>query len=309
MIGLPFAIIRPVAALITGITGGLITSVVTKNDSAIRTSRGQTKESKSLSQKLINVFRYGFVEFIQDISKWLVIGLVLAAIISALIPNDFFKLFNMSPVVQMLLVLIVSIPLYICATGSIPIAAILILKGLSPGAALVLLMAGPATNAATITMIGKVLGRKSLFSYLAAIIAGAIGFGLITDYVLPAQWFTGIALQHPGHDHSEYLSWWQISSGVVLTILIINGYIQKYLQNKNKKIIHLKDSTMEIKTIRVEGMTCNHCEANIESNLEKLSFVNKATANLSDKTVTIEGDNIEVEKAKEAVNSLGYKAV
>ena len=308
LMGLPFAIIRPLAALVTGITGGLITSVATKNETDTRTFQEQTEERKSFSQKVVDVFRYGFVDFIQDISKWLVIGLVLAAIISALIPNEFFELLNMPPIVQMLLILVVSIPLYICATGSIPLAAILILKGISPGAAFVLLMAGPATNAATITMIGKVLGRKSLFTYLATIIVGALGFGLLIDYALPTQWFTEITHQHLGHNHHKGLSWWQIASGVILMALIINGYIQKYLNTKKNSVTQLKNNTMEIKTIKVEGMTCNHCKANVESNLEKLAFIENAQVNLREKTVTLEGDNIELDKIKEAIDSLGYKA-
>jgi uncharacterized membrane protein YraQ (UPF0718 family)/copper chaperone CopZ len=309
LMGLPFAIIRPLAALVTGITGGLITSVATKNETDTRTFQEQTEEHKSFSQKVVDVFRYGFVDFIQDISKWLVIGLVLAAIISALIPNEFFELLNMPPIVQMLLILVVSIPLYICATGSIPLAAILILKGISPGAAFVLLMAGPATNAATITMIGKVLGRKSLFTYLATIIVGALGFGLLIDYALPTQWFTEITHQHLGHNHHEGLSWWQIASGVILMALIINGYIQKYLNTKKNSVTQLKNNTMEIKTIKVEGMTCNHCKANVESNLKKLAFIQNAQVNLSEKTVTLEGDNIELDKIKQTIDSLGYKAI
>ncbi|MCH1437578.1 MAG: permease [Flavobacteriales bacterium] len=309
LMGLPFAIIRPLAALVTGITGGLITSVATKNETDTRTFQEQTEERKSFSQKVGDVFRYGFVDFIQDISKWLVIGLVLAAIISALIPNEFFELLNMPPIVQMLLILVVSIPLYICATGSIPLAAILILKGISPGAAFVLLMAGPATNAATITIIGKVLGRKSLFTYLATIIVGALGFGLLIDYALPTQWFTEITHQHLGHNHHEGLSWWQIASGVILMALIINGYIQKYLNTKKNSVTQLKNNTMEIKTIKVEGMTCNHCKANIESNLKKLAFIENAQVNLSEKTVTLEGDNFKLEEIKQTVDTLGYKVV
>jgi uncharacterized membrane protein YraQ (UPF0718 family) len=238
----------------------------------------------------------------------LVIGLVLAAIISALIPNEFFELLNMPPIVQMLLILVVSIPLYICATGSIPLAAILILKGISPGAAFVLLMAGPATNAATITMIGKVLGRKSLFTYLATIIVGALGFGLLIDYALPNHWFTEITNQHLGHSHHEGLSWWQIASGVILMALIINGYIQKYLNTKKNSVTQLKNNTMEIKTIKVEGMTCNHCKANVESNLKKLAFIENAQVNLSEKTVTLEGDNFKLDEIKQTIDSLGYKA-
>lgn len=307
LMGLPFAVIRPVAALITGITGGLITGVITNNKSDSRVYQQHDETPKTFSQRVVDVFRYGFLEFIQDISKWLVIGIVLAAIISALIPDDFFELMNLPPILQMLVILVVSIPLYICATGSIPLAAVLILKGLSPGAAFVLLMAGPATNAATITMIGKVLGKRSLFTYLATIIVGALSFGLIIDYVLPGDWFTQIANQHLGHDHGGNLNWWQITSGLVLILLIINGYIQKYLNSKQNLVKKINSITMETQTIKVEGMTCNHCKANVETMLEKLSFINSAKVNLSDKTVTIEGDYIEVDKAKETIEALGYK--
>ncbi len=309
LMGLPLAIIRPLAALVTGITGGLVTSVITKNEPDTRTHQEAPKRNKTFSEKIKTVFRYGFVEFIQDISKWLVIGLVLAALISALIPNDFIGLLNLPPIVQMLLILAVSVPLYICATGSIPLAAILILKGVSPGAAFVLLMAGPASNVATITMIGKVLGRKSLFVYLATIIIGALSFGLLIDYVLPAQWFSGIAQQHLGHHHSEGLNWWQIASGIILLVLIINGYIIKFRKSKKLNIIHSENNTMEIKTIKVEGMTCNHCKMNVESNLEKSGLVSRAQVDLAAKTVSLEGENIELEKAKKLINSLGYKAV
>ncbi|GAF02533.1 permease [Saccharicrinis fermentans] len=309
LMGLPFAIIRPLAALVTGITGGMITSAITKNEYDSKSFEEQTEEKKSFPQKLKDTFRYGFVEFIQDISKWLVIGLVLAAIISALIPNEFFELLNMSPIVQMLLILVVSIPLYICATGSIPLAAILILKGMSPGAAFVLLMAGPATNAATIAMIGKVLGKKSLLTYLGVIIIGALGFGLIIDYALPLAWFTQIPSEHLAHHHGQNISWWQISAGVILVTLIINGYIQQHLAPQQKTDETTNNNTMETKIIKVEGMTCNHCKANVESNLEKLDFIQSAKVNLKERSVTLQGDNIVLEKVKETVNSLGYKAV
>jgi len=309
LLGLPFAIIRPLAALVTGITGGIITGKVTKNETEKTSFQEQKVVEKNLGQKIKDVFRYGFVDFIQDISKWLVIGLVLAAIISALIPDNFFELLNLPPILQMFMILLVSIPLYICATGTIPLAAILILKGLSPGAAFVLLMAGPATNAATITMIGKVLGKKSLFTYLGTIIIGALSFGLIIDYVLPEQWFTLIASEHLIHNHGENISWWQIASGITLLALIFNGYLQRYLSSNQNTTETINNNLMEIKTIKVEGMTCNHCKANVESNLEKLSFITSARVNLADKSVTIEGDNLEIEKARETIEALGYKPV
>ncbi|MBS2212305.1 permease [Carboxylicivirga mesophila] len=316
LMGLPFAIIRPLAALVTGISGGLITSVITADEPNTQAFHQSTSKHKTISQKFKAVFQYGFVEFIQDISKWLIIGLVLAAIISALIPNNFFELLNMPPVMQMLMILLVSVPLYICATGSIPLAAILILKGISPGAAFVLLMAGPATNAATITMIGKVMGKRSLLAYLGTIIFGALASGMLIDYVLPLEWFTQIANQHLGHQHGEGLSWWQIASGIVLLLLIINGYYQRYKSAKPAEtvapVINQQTATqftfapVTAKVIQVDGMTCNHCKSNVESNLEKLDFIDSAKVNLANKTVTIEGGKIELDVVKELINSLGY---
>ncbi len=306
LMGLPFAIIRPIAAFVTGITGGLITGVVTKKEEKRVDNGEEDTENKSFVQKLIDVFRYGFVEFIQDISKWLIIGLILAAVISALVPDSFFELINLSPLLQMLLILVVSIPLYICATGSIPLAAVLIMKGISPGAAFVLLMAGPATNAATITMIGNILGKRSLITYLATIIAGAMGFGLIIDYLLPVQWFTETISSHLGHEHGSALGSIEILSAVAMVAFIINGYVQKYLQNKNIVKNEISNN-MATTVIKVDGMTCNHCKANVETNLAKLSFVNSAVVNLAAKTVTLEGDSIDVEEVKKIVEQLGYK--
>lgn len=308
LMGLPFAIIRPLAALVTGITGGLITSSVTPHEKEREHEAEAAEKQQSFAQRIASVFRYGFVEFIQDISKWLVIGLVLAALISASIPDDFFELINLPPYLQMALILVVSIPLYICATGSIPLAAVLILKGISPGAAFVLLMAGPATNAATITMIGKVLGKRSLLTYLGTIIGGALAFGFLIDYGLPAEWFTSIS-HHLAHEHGTALDWWQMASGVVLSLLIINGYVIQKMRFKQNTIQLNTGNTMKLETIKVEGMTCNHCKANVESNLEKLSFINKAEVNLGEKTVSLHGDDIDVDKAKETINALGYKCV
>ncbi len=307
LMGLPFAIVRPIAALVTGITGGLITGVIDENIDNKDLEKEVQVEPKTLKAKLRDVFKYGFVEFIQDISKWLVVGLILAGIISVAIPDNFFELLNLPPVLQMLLILAISIPLYICATGSIPLAAILILKGISPGAAFVLLMAGPATNAATITVIGKVMGKKSLITYLGSIIGGALITGFIIDYILPVKWFTQMLSEHAIHNHMEEMNWLQIGSAVLLAGLIINGYIQKRIKAKEfNNHLNIKDMA-DIKTIKVDGMTCNHCKANVENNLAKLDFITKAEVNLADKSVALEGENIDEMKVKELIESLGYK--
>ena len=140
VIGLPFAIIRPVVAFVTAIAGGVITNRICRNEQKPAQQTTPQTEKKSITEKIIGTLRYGFVDMIQDIGKWIVIGLVVAAAITVLLPDNFFVTLNKYPLLNMIMILAVSMPMYLCATGSIPIAAALMLKGLSPGAALVLLI-------------------------------------------------------------------------------------------------------------------------------------------------------------------------
>ena len=190
------------------------------------------------------LFRYGFVELLQDISKWLIIGMLMAAFLSVLIPEDFFVKSISSEYLAMVLMLAASIPLYICATGSIPIAAVLLMKGLSPGAALVLLMAGPATNIATMAVIRNAMGKKSLRIYLASIIGGALFFGTIVNEFIPMEWILGsIPIPVHGGLHQHHSGWLQWVSSGALVLLIINGYLLKFItrrrdKNRNKSKIN-----------------------------------------------------------------------
>ncbi|MGC9344681.1 MAG: permease, partial [Bacteroidales bacterium] len=260
------------------------------------------------------MLRYAFGEFLEDIVKWLVIGLLIAALIAVIIPDDFFLRYLSNDYLSMLIILVASIPLYVCATGSVPIAAVLMMKGLSPGAAIVFLMAGPATNAATISVIGNSMGRKTLFRYMLSIITGALLFGVIVNEFLPREWFTS-AIQHlhgDGHSHEILPYWLQVGSAILLTAAIINGLARKYILNRiNKpefKVESLKLNDMTTK-VKVEGMTCNHCKMNVENGVRQVPGVKEATVDLNSGEVLIEGDNVDLNKIEEAVNGLGYKYV
>ncbi len=125
--------------------------------------------------------RYGFVELLHDLAFWLLLGLLIAGLLSALLPGDLAELGLGSGFATMLVMLVVGIPLYMCASASTPIAAVLLAKGLSPGAVLVFLLAGPATNAATLLLLGRTLGRRFVKVYLVAIVAGALLSGVALD--------------------------------------------------------------------------------------------------------------------------------
>ena len=214
MLGLPFALIRPIAALFTGVSGGVLVNKLEKE----KNFEQDHEQFKAVRQKpsLKAILDYAFVEMMADIAKWLVIGLMIAAFISVLLPDNFFKDFQISGLLGMIVILVASIPLYICATSSVPIAAVLLMKGISPGALLVFLMAGPATNAATMTVIGKNLGKKTLWIYLAALVVGSLIFGLVIDLFLPASWFLPVAGMLPGHEHSILPYWFELLCAVIL---------------------------------------------------------------------------------------------
>ena len=309
LLGLPLAIIRPIIALITGVLGGLFTNSVEKGDAITSTiSNSQiSSEAKPKRNKLRTMFHYAFIEFLQDISKWLIIGLLLAALMAVLIPDDFFTNYLGNEYLSMLIVLVASIPLYVCATGSVPIAAVLLMKGLSPGAAIVFLMAGPATNAATITVIGKVLGRKTLTSYLISIIGGAVIFGVLVNEFLPRQWFTSYLVQsHDEHGSHLLPQWLNVTSAILLILFLINGYVQKYLNGR--KIVQSKTlNDMTEKTVKVSGMTCNHCKANVENNLSSIDGIENIEIDLESGKVKMAGEAIDLGAVKNKVESIGYQ--
>ncbi len=137
----------------------------------------------SLLEKIRAGMRYAFGELWGDLAGWFFIGLLLAGLISALVPDDLITSYLGGGFVAMLLMLAFGIPLYICATASTPIAAAMILKGVSPGAALVFMLAGPATNMATISVLVGLLGRRATVVYLTCIGVTAVVFGLTLDWV------------------------------------------------------------------------------------------------------------------------------
>jgi len=303
LLGLPFAIIRPIVALFTGVIGGSLSNFFDRKEKRTQAleTENQTPERKGFSERIITVFRYGFIEMIQSIGKWLLIGLAFAALLAVVIPDDFFSGQAGRGITGMLLILAASVPLYVCATGSIPIAAVLMLKGVSPGAALVFLMAGPATNIATISVIAKQMGRKSLAIYLATIIGGAVLSGLLIDAFLPASRFLN-PLADAGHHH-ESGNIIATIAGVIMMALILNAFILSLL-SKRKKIPQMdKDQIIQIK---VEGMTCMHCKAAVEKELSQVEGINSVEANHQSGVVSLDGKVDSWEKVEAVIRKAGY---
>ena len=314
LLGLPFAILRPFVALVTAIAGGCAVNYWCREEGDRRITQHTAEGKKGFWKKCLGALHYGFIGMLQDIGKWIVIGLIIAAVITIAVPDNFFTQFNGNPIINMVVILALSIPMYLCATGSIPIAAALMLKGLSPGAALVLLMAGPATNMAAILVVNKVLGRKTLAIYLLTIIIGAITFGLAVDYLLPAEWFrTNGSGSYCSHCASAGTPWWQIASSILFVILLSVAFILRFKKHGHDcgcgGKCECNGSCHIERRYRINGMMCNHCKANVEKRLAQIKGVESVRVELTEGAAYIKGEKVEPETIIATIKSLGYEYI
>lgn len=302
LMGLGFAIIRPVAALITGVCGGLLVNrLVRDDDSCSLEEKSQTSNLKPQS-KLWRVIKYGYYDILRDIGLRLIIGLIVAALIQVAVPDEFFLSFGSQPLLQMLVILIIAIPMYICSTGSIPVAAALIMKGLSPGAALVMLMAGPAVNLASILVVHKSMGRRFTWIYLLTIVVFSVLFGLLLNATEQLSIFNyQLSINGACCMTSALPSTFKLICATVLTLLIIFALMMKLFS----KFTGNKQLDPDVVVYRVEDMHCSHCEAAVVRAVENVPGVEKAKASASANTLTIKGPATE-EAIRSAVEGIGY---
>ena len=324
MLGLPMALLRPVAALVTALAGGAMANRAARRAGASAPAHAPTQlpegtpdaRPRGFGARVVLALRYGFLSMMEDIGRWLIIGLVVAALITAFVPADSLSALSRWPLLSRLLVLALSVPMYICATGSIPIALALMLKGLTPGAALVLLMAGPATNAASLLIVHKALGRSVQRYYVAAIVLGAMAFGLIADYLLPASWFSlpmaeSMAACHSGAMHPALLS---TVSGIILSALLVRAFIVRmfgHSHNHGCDDGHCSTpvkNKLQMSTYKIEGMMCNHCRAHVEKAIAQVPGVERVDVDLAAGKATVAGEAMPAEIVA-AVAAAGYEAV
>ncbi len=286
LLGPTFAVIRPVAALLTalgcGITVGKCDKDIPKHDNINReiSSTGH----KTFLGKCVSAIHYGFIDLVGSIGGWLMAGLLIAALITVYVPENMLASLGDYPLLAMICVVIVAIPMYVCATGSIPIAMSLIMKGLSPGTALVLLMAGPAANFASVTLITKEMGRRTAIIYLGWIIAGAIGFGLIIDYLLPSNWFI-LPISSAGvHRMSSHTGVFNLICSGILSALLIYTFLKSHRHNHSI-------TTDMTKQYSIKGMNCVHCQGAVKKSIAAVDGVTNVDVNLSTGIATVEGEH------------------
>ena len=323
LLGLAFAVIRPVAALVTALFGGMLVARVERTDVVSHSDDhdchcdggddacccdddcgcSTAPSADTFVGKVAEALHYGFIDMMKSIGRWLVIGLVVATLITVCIPDNFFAAFAQYPLLNMIVVLALSIPMYVCATGSIPIALSLMLKGLTPGAALVLLMAGPAANFASVLVINRSFGKRSTVAYLASIIGGAMAFGLLVDYVLPASWFVPSLASGMAHC-SHCTSWLNVVCSVVLVALLVLTQVEMIIRRKRIK----NNTTIMTKEYKIKGMMCAHCQANVEKNLAAIEGVKSVKVDLKSGVAYVEGD-VAPEVIIAKIEQLGYEYI
>lgn len=205
LMGPLMAILRPIAALVTSLVAAA-SSLLAKTGSEEASdsgpsstpdrdsSSGTSNRSEGPADLLRRAVRYGFVTMVDEIGFWLVSGFLLTGLITALVPDTIVEAAVGQGPRALLTMLLMGVPLYMCASASTPVAAALMLKGISPGAALVFLLAGPATNASSLVVIARVFGRRFVAIYLGSVVVTALGMGYALDLALDRL---GITLRPP----------------------------------------------------------------------------------------------------------------
>ncbi|MDE6808674.1 MAG: permease [Muribaculaceae bacterium] len=302
LLGPAFAVVRPVAALVTSVFGGVAVGKSEKDEVSPISVCAVEDDSRPVGfkAKTLAALRYGFVDLVGSIGGWLVAGLIIAALITVYVPADFFAFLGKNPIVSMLAVLVIAIPMYVCATGSIPIAMSLIVKGLSPGTALVLLMAGPAANFASFTLISREMGRKAAIIYLLSIIVGAMAFGFAIDYLLPDEWFAIESFKAACHHGHEFSTFSTVCSAVLVLLLIYS--FAKRLFNNNKITSNMT------KEYTIKGMNCTHCQATVTKSISGVTGVKNVDVNLSTGKAVVEGEH-NADDVINAVRAAGFDIV
>ncbi len=288
-LGIIFTVFRPLAALIGGLILGGAAIFIKDNHENIQ----KTKNKKLKKKSFIEIFNYGIFYLPKEIGKWLIIGILLGGAITALIPSDLFMKYLSNPFISYPLMLLISIPLYVCATGSIPIAASLIWKGLNPGAALAFLIAGPATNTVTITFVFKELGKKYAALYLSLIVFISTISGLAFDYIWKIFGKNNSILTGGG----KFIPlWFKVSMSVLLLIVIFLPQIR--IRSKKEKEMKMK--------LKVSGINCMGCVEAIKAKITEIKGINDVFVNLKTGEVVVDG-NVEPDKVVNAIKEAGYK--
>ena len=306
-LGWPFAFFKLVSAALTGIVGGLLSNRFGGNSpDLLEETTAHSHEGRDLKAMVAHG-----LDLIRTIWGWLLFGVIASAAITLYVPNSLFEgLEAQGTIVACFAVLAVSLPLYVCATASVPMAAAMVAGGMPPGAALVFLMAGPASNMATMGAIYKGFGGRNLFLYLSTITVGSIALALAFEQLIDPESVRTV-LASVGMHHNEAgglamvhpAAWWEIVSAGALIALLTWFAVEDGQRMIRKKT--MTQSTQQKTSFAVDGMTCGGCTGRVEKTLLAIEGVESVVVDLDPGQATVVGSASE-ETLKTAVKNIGF---
>lgn len=222
MLGPVFVVFRVVTAFVSGILCGSLVDLLTKQEDAHGPLPDEDClhcEDRATRNWFTRSMHYGFITLAREIGKAILLGIVVAGVLTALVPEDYFT-GRLPYAGTMLLMVVAGMPMYVCSTGSIPVAFAMLEMGISPGAVLVFLVSGPATNAAAISMVWNLVGTQAMIVYFSTIAACAFIAGVLLDKVVGPD--GGRALLNAySHVHTDDLSFLGTLSAIVLIAILL----------------------------------------------------------------------------------------
>jgi uncharacterized protein len=328
LLGMVFAAYTPFATFFTGIVGGALTllwrgkqrqEVAVAGDSACNLCFATGPHRHTLAEKIKVMANYAYHDFLDDISVQLMIGIALSAVIAFVLPDNFFSRYISNDFLSMLLMALVGIPLYVCATASLPIALALIDKGISPGAALVFLTVGPATNAASIMLIGSAMGKRVVAIYVSSVAVMAIINGFILNFIFKT---TGAPLPvishaHDGHHvHGEGHSWLLLLFAALFALILGASLFRRARETVISPAVRMfrrrataaEAAAYSEHILIIDGMTCVKCRNKVTMALKMVPRVENVSVDFKSRTAKVRSSGPREELIK-AVNDAGYTVI
>ena len=293
MLSWPFAVFKLFSAFLLGIIGGAVSNSIPSKE-VERAEEG--KEESGQSNKLYSIYDFAINDLLYMIWGWIVIGVLVSAAITTWMPAEAFSNWtSYSLLLVLLAVLVISLPLYVCATSSVPIAAALVDSGMPLSAALVFLMAGPATNVATIGAVYKGFGGKHLLNYLLTIILGSLLLAYCFDFLLSGQDAGG--MHH--HASESYFTYLLLFFFALFLLRDLKRLLSKGANSSNLE----SQITYEL---AVGGLTCQGCVKKISSALLSVEGLFQVDVDLENGLVKIAGKPGLKTEIEESIKKTGF---
>ncbi len=307
LLGPIFAVFRPLAALVTGLVGGTTVSAFEGDANGVVSApvdacNDGCGEMPTEGGRLRRALVYGFYTLPRDIAKALIVGMAVAAVISAAIPANYFADSLGAGYLGLIVMMLVGIPVYVCATGSVPLALAMIHMGISPGAALVFLITGPATNTATLATVWKILGKRSAIVYLLVVAVFALLSGLLLDFLFTQNWVQPEWMPAMDHSHETVPGWLKLWGAWALVVMMLVALIWPRLPKPAKKETFMENAI----TLKVGGMTCEHCSGSVRRAVSESAGVSEVEISLEKGQATFTGQGYDLAQIRASIEALGF---